>query len=884
MGMFAALRYRFRALFRADAFARELKEEIDFHLSLEAMQTESTATDAEVRGDARYAARRRFGNVTHYAEETRAMSGLGFFDMARQDIRFALRTFRHSPGFTAVAGLTIALGLGATTAIFSVVNALILQPLPYPEADRIVAVWMDNRKLGVREDIHSIPNLTDLKSQNQVLSHLAAYNAVGFNLTGTGEPQRIIGGALPAEAFDALGVKPIVGRLFTAENETTGNDGVVVLSYGLWQANYASDPAVIGKEIELNGRKRTVIGVMPKAFAFPSEDSRLWVPLVIPDGMRTARFAYAYPAIGRLKPGVSLARARSDMSAIAKRLEQQYPPNHDYGVYMVPLPEQVVGQTLRTTLWIMLGAVAAVLLIACANVANLLLSRAAVREREVTVRMALGASGGRLIRQLLTESVLLSLIGGTAGVLLAVGGLRVLRAIAPSDLPRMDGVGVNGTVLLVTSIVTLATGIVFGLVPAMQSSRTRLSESLRDGGRGGTSGRAGQRLRRTIVAAQLALVVVLLTGAGLLIRTFVTLQGTSLGFEPRGILTMSVQLPRAKYNQRQGSALFQSFLDRVRAIPGVVSASTITTMMLSTTPNSTGAKAEGRAVRENDPEVTFDVTSPGFFKTVGARLIAGRDFDASDRDSSQSVAIINEHMAKFYWPGTSAIGKRFRFGGENTDSTQAPWITVVGVVADMRRTGVDMPVRNESFIPYVQSPSLGNLVVIKAARDPMSLVSSVRAAMRAVDPNQPLSNIRTMDQTLSQLIAQRRFSATLVASFAVLALVLATIGAYGVTSYLVAQRTKEIGVRLALGADPRAVTRLVVLDGMKVGLVGLLIGVGGALSTTRLASSLLYGVSPRDPATIIGVSAFLLLVVAFANYLPARRAARVDPLVALRQD
>jgi len=469
-------------------------------------------------------------------------------------------------------------------------------------------------------------------------------------------------------------------------------------------------------------------------------------------------------------------------------------------------------------------------------------------------------------------------------VLFAVGGLRVLRVVAPSDLPRMDEVSVNATVLFVTSIVTLATGMIFGLVPAMQSSRTRLSETLRDGGRGGTSGRAGQRLRRTIVAAQLALVVVLLTGAGLLIRTFVTLQTTSLGFETRGILTMSVQLPRSKYNGRQGAALYQSFLDRVRAIPGVVSASTITTMMLSTTPNSTGAKAEGRAVRDQDPEVTFDVTSPGFFNTVGARLIAGRDFNAGDRDSSQVVAIVNEHMAKFYWPGASAIGKRFRFGGEKADSTQTPWLTVVGVVADMRRTGVDMPVRSESFVPFSQNPSLGNLVVIKSARDPMSLVPSVRAAMRALDPNQPLSNIRTMEELLSGLVAQRRFSATLVASFAVLALVLATIGAYGVTSYLVTQRTKEIGVRLALGADPKAVTRLVVFDGMKVGIVGLMIGVAGALATTRFASSLLYGVSPRDPATVVGVSVFLLLIVAFANYLPARRAARVDPLVALRQD
>jgi putative ABC transport system permease protein len=884
MGLFAALRYRLHILFRQEEFARELREEIDFHLSLEAMQGKSSAADDTTRGDAPYAARRRFGNVTHYAEETRAMSGLGFFDMARQDLRFALRTFRHSPGFTAVAGLTIALGLGATTAIFSVVNALILQPLPYPDAERIVAVWMDNRRLRVREDFHSYPNLADLKSQNQVLSHLAPYNAVGFNLTGSGEPQRVIGGSLAAEALGALGVKPVLGRLFTAENETTGNDAVVLLSESLWQAAFAGDAGIIGRQIELNGRKRTVVGVMPKTFAFPSERSQLWVPLVVSEEMRTLRDSYAYPAIGRLKPGVSLERARADMSAIANRLAQQYPSNRDYGVYIVPLPDQVVGPTLRTTLWIMVGAVAAVLMIACANVANLLLSRAAVREREVTVRMALGASGARLIRQLLTESLLLSAISGAAGVLLAVGGLRVLRAVAPADLPRMDNIAVNGTVLLVTSIVTLATGMIFGLVPAIQSSRTRLSETLRDGGRGGTSGRSGQRLRRTIVAAQLALVVVLLTGAGLLIRTFVTLQNTSLGFEPRGVLTMNLQLPRAKYDPRQAAAMYQSFLDRIRAIPGVVSAGTVTTMMLTTTPNSGTAMAEGRTPRPEDWEVTFDVASPDFFKTVGARLVAGRYFTTADRDSAQAVVIINEHLAKYYWPGTSAIGKRFRFGGPTTDTTQSPWMTVVGVVADMRRTGVDMPVRNESFVPFAQSPSLGNLVVIRSARDPMSLVSSVRAALRAIDPTQPISNIRTMDELLSRLVAQRRFSATLVASFAVLALVLATIGAYGVTSYLVAQRTKEIGVRVALGANAAAVTRLVVFDGMRVGIVGLLIGVAGALATTRLASSLLYGVSPRDPATIIGVSVFLLFVVACANYLPARRAARVDPLVALRQD
>lgn len=879
MSLLTGLRYRLRTLFRQREFERELKEEIDFHLSLEAMQHENP--DAE---ESQLTARRRFGNVTHYGEETRAMSGLGFFDMARQDVRFALRTFRQSPGFTAVAGLTIALGLGATTAIFSVVNALILQPLPYPDADRIVMVWMDNRRQNNREDFHSYPNLQDLKTQNGVLSALAPYSQNGLNLTGTGEPQRVIAGQLPAEAFAALAVKPIVGRLYGAENEATGNDAVVVLNEGLWRAQFAADRDIVGKQIEMNGRKRTVVGVMPKEFAFPSEGTQLWIPLVIPDRVKTARSTYAYPAIGRLKPGVSLARARAEMSAISSRLEKQYPSNRDYGVYLNPLPEAVVGPTLRATLWITLGAVAAVLLIACANVANLLLSRAAVREREVTVRMALGASGGRLVRQLLTESVLLSVIGGVIGVAIASGGLAVLRAVAPPDLPRMAGISLNPTVLAVSAIVTIMTGVIFGLVPAMQTSRTKLSETLRDGGRGAT-GRGAQRLRRSIVAAQLALVVVLLTGAGLLVRTFVTLQRTSLGFDPTDVLTMTLQLPGAKYGDNKSvSAFYQSLLDRVRGIPGVVSAGTITNMMLTKTPTSSGGTAEGRPPRDEDNEVTFDATSPNFFKTVGARLIAGRFFNANDRDSSQQVAIINEHMAKYYWPGTSAIGKRFRFGGPQTDTTRAPWMTIVGVVADMRRTGVDMPVREELFVPFDQGQSNGNLLVIKTSRSPMSLVPSVRAAVRAIDASQPIANVRTMDDMLSRLVAQRRFSMTLVVAFAVLALVLAAIGAYGVTSYLVSQRTKEIGVRLALGADPRRVVQLVVLDGMRVGVTGLVFGVISALAVTRLASSLLYGVSPRDPMTIVGASSFLLIVVALANYVPARRASRVDPLAALRQD
>jgi putative ABC transport system permease protein len=880
MSLLAALRHRLRTLLRPGRYARDLREEMDFHLSLDSIdQMASRESD-----DATYAARRRFGNVTRYSEETREMSGLGFFDMLRQDARFAFRTFRQSKGFTFVAVSTIALGIGATAAIFSVVDSLILKPLPYPDADRVVMVWMDNRKLGLKEDVHSYPNLMDLRAQNRSLSHLNAFREGGVNLTGSGEPVRVTAGIMSAEALSALSARPIVGQLFTAENEKTGNDGVVVIGEGLWKTNFGGDPSVLGKSIELNGRTRTVIGVLPANFGFPSERTQLWMPLVVPENARTARSWFSWWAVGKIKPGVSLEQARADLGAIAKRLSEQYPTNRDYGVTVTPLPEQVVGPTLRTTLWVILGAVAAVLLIACANVANLLFSRAAVREREVTVRMALGASNSRLVRQLLTESLLLSGLGGVVGVALAFGALRILPRLAPSDLPRLSTIHLNGTVLLVTCAVTIFTGLLCGLVPAVQSSRTRLSENLREGGRGGTAGRGGQRMRRAIVAAQLALVVVLLTSAGLLLRTWVTLQQVELGFSPKNELTLTLQLPGAKYPQApQVVSFYEQLLQRVQALPGVESAGTIETMLLSATPNSTGITAEGRASRPDDKEVTFDGISPGFFNTIGARLVAGRNFMASDRQGTMAVAIVNEQAVKNYFPN-GAVGKRFRFGIGASDTTENPWVTVVGVVADMRRTGVDKPVRDEAFLPFAQTASSRQLVVLRTTRDPMSFVGQVRRVVREIDAAQPISNAETMEQMLSGRVAQRRFSMTLVGMFAALALTLALIGAYGVTSYLVSQRTREIGIRMALGADSRRVARSVVGEGLRVAGTGVFAGLIIALFTTRLASGLLYGVSPRDPLTLGAVVVTLLGVSAIANYLPARRAARVDPLTALRQD
>ncbi|MGH7636349.1 MAG: ADOP family duplicated permease [Gemmatimonadaceae bacterium] len=877
--MLDGLRYRLRSLFRPDAHARELDSEIELHLALDTMQRTGAGSDA------RYAARRRFGNVTRYKEHAREMSASGFFDTSRQDVRFALRTLRQSPTFTSVAVLTIGLGIGATAAIFSVVKGVILEPLPYPDAHRVVAVWMSNPLLNLPQDVHSYPNLMDLRSQNRVLSHLGAYRETGVNVTGAGEPQRVIAGLLSVDAYEALGVRPMVGRFVGTEHETADNDGVVVISHGFWRSQFGGAQDVVGQDLEINGRTRTIIGVMPERYAFPSERTQLWLPLVVSAGMREARSWFAFPAIGRIAPNVSLESARADLETIAARLEQQYPSNRNYGVTVTPLPEQVVGPTLRAALWIVLGAVTVVLLIACANVANLLLSRATAREREVTVRMALGASGSRLVRQLLTESVLLSILGGVAGVVLAWAGLGVLRGLAPADLPRMSEVRVDGVVLAVTAAATIATGILFGMFPALQLSRTSLAGALREGGRTGTSNKRSMRVRHGLVAAQLGAVVVLLTAAGLLTRTFITLQRVELGFEPGNVLAADIPLSGARYAQPgQASAFYDGLLERLRSTPGVRAAGTVTTMFLSRTPNSTNITIEGRDPRPEDKEVTFDVASPGFIEAVGARLVAGRPFTSADRPDEPLVAVINEQMARYYWPNTDAIGRRFHQGSPGADTTQAQWITVVGVVADMRRTGVDMPVREETFMAHAQSPTLRNTLMVRTAGDPLAAARHVRDAVRSLDPSQPVSNVRTLDSDLSGLLAQRRFNAVLVGAFAVLALLLAMIGAYGVTAYLVAQRTREIGVRMALGAEPSRVTRLVVLNGLRVAAIGVAGGVVAAFFAARLASSLLHGVSPHDPITLVAAPLTLLVVVALANYVPARRAARVDPLTALRQD
>jgi putative ABC transport system permease protein len=868
----------------------DVDDELAFHLAMRRRDYESRGLSAD---DAVRAAATRFGDVARIGGALRAHDHrrqqvhqrrevMG--DLA-QDLKYGLRALRRAPGFTVVAILTIALGIGATTAIFSVINAVVLRPLPYLEADRVVMIWMDNTRQAIEKDIHSYPNFADYRSQNTVMSEMAGFTNANFNVTGNGDPQRIRGAAATADLFRVLRASPLIGRVFTAEEEEQGSDAVVVLSHGFWERAFGGDAGVVGTTVQLNGRARTVIGVMPPDFAFPATDTDVWVPLAIGTQTREQRNSFFLSAIGRLRPGVSLERARSDFATIARRIEQEYPSQQGYGANLVALPDEIVGGTVRTALWIMLGAVVAVLLIACANVANLLLSRAATREREIGVRVALGAGRTRVVRQLLTESAMLGLIGGTVGIIIAWGGLRVLTSLAPADLPRLDQVSLDPMMLSFALVLSIVTGLAFGVVPALQSSRTAVFAALREGGRGGTAGRQGQRLRRVLIGAQLTLVVVLLTGAGLMIRSFIELQRVDLGFRSGNLLTMRLQPSPARYDSAASvRAFYGELLERTRGIPGVQDAAAITDIFLSQTPNSTGFVIEGRPLVPDAErvETPFDAVTPNYFQVMGIPIVSGRAFTDQDRVGSPEVAIVNEAMARRFWPDEEAVGKRFKFGDDPDDDT--PWFTIVGVEGDRRRTGFDLPVRYETFLPHAAFTARTMTLVVRTAGDPAAMAGPVRQVVRGIDAEQPVYAVATMDEMISGMMAQRRFSMTLIAAFASLALVLALVGVYGVTSYLVAQRTREIGLRLALGADPRSVVGMVVRQGMTVAAVALTLGVGAALALTRLMAGLLYGVSSTDLITFGAVVLLITAVTAIANWLPARRAARVDLSVALRQD
>jgi putative ABC transport system permease protein len=803
------------------------------------------------------------------------------------DLRYGARMLLKRPSFTLITVLTLALGIGANTAIFSLVSAVLLRPLNYQEPERLVMIWEGVAALGLTGDTPAPANYADWKAQSQSFADMAALNLQNFNLTGDGEPERVTAFGATANFFPLLGVQPVLGRTFTDEEAKPGANKVVVLSHGLWQTRYGGERSIVGRDIELNGEKYTVVGVMPADFQFAVPDTRLWVPLAFTPAELANRDTHYLNVVARLKPGVSVAQANADIQAITERIAAAYPDSSSgLGASVVSLHDTLAGD-VRRPFTMLLVAVAFVLLIACANIAGVLLSRGAARGREMAVRAALGASRWRIVRQLLTESVLLGLLGGILGALLALWTFSFLQQLIPAGLRTSATLQLDLPVLAFTLGVSLMAGVVFGLAPALAAARTDLNEALKQGGGRGVLGGAQRWLRGAFVVGEVALALVLLVGAGLLIQTLAKLRNQYADLRPESILTARTQLLGERYRTtEQRAAFYDGVLQRVAHLPGVVAAGYTTAVPLAWKGGANGLTLEGRASDANTFwNAIHRQISPDYFQAIGIPLRAGRAFNEHDDARAVPVAIVNETMAKSYWPGETAIGKRFKIGSLDDPN---PWLTIVGVAADVRQMGADAPVKAEMYVPYRQPQPFSFYaprdLVIRTAVEPASLVPAVRQAVHEVDPTQPVANIRTMNEVLGRETAQRRLGMILLTTFAALALLLAALGIYGVLSYFVVQHTPEIGVRLALGAQRRDVLRLVIGKGMKLALAGIAVGLAGALVLTRLMTSLLFGVKAADPLTFGLLALLLTLVALVACYIPARRATKVDPMVALRYE
>ncbi len=799
------------------------------------------------------------------------------------DVRHGFRQVRLHPGFAALAVATLALGIGANTALFSVVHAILLKPLPYREPERLARVWMDNRRLQLKEDWASWLNYQDYKRLGTSFEQMTAFANTAANLTSDGEPEFVLGVRAEAGLFDLLGARPLLGRIYTRDEEVAGKADVWVIGWSLWQRRYGGSRQVLGKQIELDGRRAIIIGVMPPGFRFPAKDSEFWSPLVVPEGAKR-RVGYWLQMVARLKPGATMEQARAEMDVAGRQLEQQYPnENAGYGIFVNPLVNHVVGNT-RTRLLMLLGAVGFVLLIACVNVAGLMLARAEARGREVAVRAALGAGRARLAVLMLAEAVSLAVIAGAAGLMVAWLGVAGLTAVAPADLPRLDEVGLNAPVLLFALGITGLTAVLFGLAPALTISLVNLSQALREGARGAAGSAGGQRVRAALVISECALAVMLLAGAGLLLRSLSSLRGVDPGFRTRGVLMMQLAASRTKYPEGpQVADFYRRLTERIGGRPGVRGVGAISTLLLSETPNS------GMFTLEDRPpfppaeriEATTDVVTPSFLRLMNVKLKYGRSFDDRDGPGAPRAAIINSTFAERYWPGRDPVGQRFVFG---TPSERSRWITIVGVVADMHRRGLHRPARLETFLPHAQTTARGMQLMVASDGDPLALAAAVRAEIRTLDSTAPVTKVSTVEAELGESIAHRRFQALLLAMFAALALVLAAVGIFGVVYQMVARRTHEIGVRMALGAHRSDVLGMVLRHGLRLSGIGVVVGVLGALPLSRVVRGLLFGVGPADPVSYVSAIVLLGGAALVACWLPARRATRVDPLVALRDE
>jgi predicted permease len=862
-----------------------LEEDIHEHIERETQDNIERGMSPE---EARSLAMRKFGNVTHVKEETREVWSFLWLEQLLEDVRFGVRLLRKNPGFTAVAVLTLALGIGANAAVFSVVYAVLLRPLPFREPSRLVVLNETTPK--VRVVSVSYPNFSDWRAASQTFSQMAAVYAVDFNLAGVTQPENISGDAVSPNFLSMMGVRPILGRDFDASEEKAGTAPVVLLSYALWQSHLGGDPNAAGKAITLNGRSFTIVGVLP-----PSYRSLDMTDVLLPVGVWATDNAEAAKergdrgdmvVIGRLAPSATFLQARAEMDGIAARLAKQYPASNDqFGVALQPIREAFVGD-VKTAILVLFGAVLFVLLIACANVANLFLVRGASRTKEVALRIAFGASRGRMVRQLLTESFIMACFGGVVGVALAVAGMRGMAQLIPPGMLSGTTVNLNGAVLLFVGGVVLLAAFVFGLTPALHLTKPDVQSELKEGGRTSSAGASQNRLRGALAIAETSLALVLLIGAGLMMKSLYRLLEVDPGFRPERVLKMEMDLRTQQYSKDPAVLNFwQQLLDRVRVLPGVESAAVGTVIPLTDSHSRSDVTIERMALPTpgNYPHPDVHVVSPDYVKTLGIPLLRGRTFTDEDSEGAPLVGMVNAMVARRFFPNEDSVGKRFMFG--HPSATNPPkWYTIVGVVGDTRLYGLANPARLEVYLSLRQHPDSDMTLVVKSGADPAAQTSAIREAVQSIDKDQPIQAISTMKELVSSSVATRRMTLVLLGLFSGLALILGAIGIYGVISYSVAQRTHEIGIRMALGAPRRDVFRLVVGQGLRLAGIGITIGIVGAFGLARLMSSLLYGISTSDFETFAGVSILLGLVAVLACYVPARRAMRVDPTVALRYE
>lgn len=884
----AAWRRAFRLHLRKGTVEQDVNDEIAFHLD---QATRELMADGLEPQAARDEALRRFGELERVRRTCREIGRqrhrgrrrTEVFSELWQDAVFAVRQLRKAPAFTLIAIFTLALGIGATTAIFSLLDAVVLRPLPFDHPERIVTLFMTDR--GNLRSI-SAGNFLAYRAGARSLASLSAKTDGSFNLAGEGEPERVTGARVSAGYFETFGARPLLGRTIEPADDSPGRDRVVVLSHRLWHDRFGGDPRVVGRDLHLNGVVHSVIGVMPAAFDLRSNDSRLWVPLALTPEQATNYGDSYLRLLGRLRPGVPLAAAQAELSALAKRLETvDLRSNRGRGVKVEAFLDRLLGG-LRRRLLILLGAVGCVLLIACVNVANLLLARGAARSREIAIRAALGAGRWRIVRQLLTESLVLSLAGAAAGVGLAHLGLQGLVAISPAGVPRLESAGIDGPALAISFALALAASVLAGLVPALRTARPDLQTLLKEGGRSLGSGSPRDRVRTGLLVAEVALALVLLAGAGLLIRSAIGLQQVAIGFDSAGVLTAQIALPHADYPEPvRAVAAVQRVVDDARRIPGVESAGAVSILPLSHNDSSSTLEIEGHPVPvEKRLEASTREVSPGYFQAMRIPVLHGRDFTAGDRAGAPGVVAVSPAMARLAWPGEDPVGKRLAWSVD--EKTGPDWRQVVAVVGDVRQGDLADPMRPTIYLPMAQSDLLGRdvemgIVTRARAGDPSALATPLRRAVLRVDPRLPVFDVTTLDEIRAASVATTRFNMLLLTALGGIGLLLAAVGIYGVISWFVSQRTQEIGLRMALGATERGVLTLVAWQAMRPVLVGLIVGLAGAVAATRALSSLLFGVTATDPATFAGVLVVLAGAALLASWLPARRAARVEPTRAL---